>query len=274
MTHRKDWTLYEKIWLIAFLVVILAATVYFSWTDTDYADIDSVLLNWVISPLSAISGIFCVVLAAKGRFSNWVWGIANSVLYGYLAYRTGYYGDALMGIAYFLPTQFIGIFAWKRMMRKDKAEQVRMRKLTWRQALGFGAAGVVATVLFALLLHTVDNWFTRIMHRNDTIYAYFVQVFGERFALLGPIIDSSTEVLQFFAQILMIMALAEQWVFWILTNLITIGMWAIVIIADPASISWALPTLIMWVAYLVNSIYGLCIWMRGAKRHAHGAVSG
>jgi nicotinamide mononucleotide transporter len=62
----------------------------------------------------------------------------------------------------------------------------------------------------------------------------------------------------------MVLAFAEQWVCWMITNIITIIMWTVVIIADPSSVSWALPTLIMWTAYLVNSVYGWIVWKRGA----------
>ena len=103
------------------------------------------------------------------------------------------------------------------------------------------------------------------MKRNVSIYSYFEHVFGEKAVLVGPILDSSTEVSQVLGQLLMVLAFAEQWIFWIVTNVITIIMWAIVIIADPSSISWALPTLIMWIAYLINSLYGWFMWKRGAN---------
>ena len=72
-----SWKPFEKIWLFVFLSVIIATTVYFSATGTDYTSTQNVLLNWVISPISAISGLFCVVLAAKGKYSNWIWGVVN-----------------------------------------------------------------------------------------------------------------------------------------------------------------------------------------------------
>jgi len=79
--------------------------------------------------------------------------------------------------------------------------------------------------------------------------------------------DSSTETLQIFGQILMTLAFAEQWLFWILTNIITIVMWGTVIYADPTSISWASPILIMWVAFLINSIYGYILWKKNSKEN-------
>ncbi|ROR25816.1 nicotinamide mononucleotide transporter [Mobilisporobacter senegalensis] len=259
----KQWSLFERIWFISFLVIIITTTVYFSFTGTDYSKIESILLNWVISPISAISGIICVILAAKGKISTWTYGIVNSILYGYLAYRTGYYGDAIINIVYFLPTQFIGLLFWKTRLKNKSKVDVKMRKLTVKQAVCIFILGLFISIGFGVWLHSVDNWFTEVMKRNVSIYSYFEQVFGSKAIFIGPILDSSTEVTQILAQLFMVLAYAEQWVFWIITNIITIIMWAVVIVADPSSISWALPTLFMWIAYLINSIYGWIIWKRG-----------
>lgn len=261
----KDWSKFEKVWLITFLSVILMTTVYFSFTGTNYSKIESILLNWVISPFSAISGIFCVVLAAKGKISNWTYGIVNCVLYGYIAFYSGYYGDAIINIAFFLPTQFIGLYFWNKRLKSGSKADVNMRKLSLKQATPIIAFGIIVAIGFGMFLHLVDNWFTDVMKRNVSIYSYFEQMFGSKFVFVGPILDSTTEVTQILAQIFMVLAFAEQWVFWILTNVISIGMWAVVMVADPSSVSWALPTLIMWVAYLINSIYGYVMWKKGAE---------
>ncbi|MDR2750810.1 MAG: nicotinamide riboside transporter PnuC, partial [Clostridiales bacterium] len=188
----KDWKTFEKAWLFVFLIIIVATTVYFSATDTDYSNLEKIVLNWAISPISAISGIFCVVLAAKGKFSNWIWGIANSILYGYLAYRSGYYGDMIINIFFFLPTQFIGIVAWKKMLQKGSKTDVKMRQLTQTQSALLLVAALVLTIVFGLALDGVDSFFTNSMQRSQSIYSYFTDITG--FPLLGPILDSSTEV--------------------------------------------------------------------------------
>lgn len=260
----KQWSLFERIWFISFLVIIVSTTCYFSFTGTDYGQVENILLNWVISPISAITGILCVVLAAKGKISTWTYGIVNCVLYGYLAYRTGYYGDAILNIIYFLPTQFVGLLFWKKRLKRDSKVDVKMRKLTGRQGLLIAIVSFIIILGFGFCLHFVDNWFTEVMKRNVSIYSYFEHIFGTKAVLVGPILDASTEVTQILAQLLMVLAFAEQWIFWIVTNIITIIMWGIVIIADPSSISWALPTLIMWIAYLINSVYGWLMWKRGA----------
>jgi nicotinamide mononucleotide transporter len=138
-----------------------------------------------------------------------------------------------------------------------------MKKLSWIQLLLIVTIGAIATYLIGVGLFSVDNWFVNVMKRNVSIYSYIDNVF--HIPLLGSIFDASTEVLQIIAQILMTLALAEQWVFWLLTNIITIIMWGGVIIADKTSLPWALPTLIMWIAYLINSVYGYINWRKGTK---------
>lgn len=256
------WSRFEQVWFIAFLSIVVLATVYYSVSGTDYNSAESVLLNWVISPLSAITGILCVVLAAKGRLSTWAYGIVNSALYGYIAFRTGYYGDAIINIVYFLPTQFIGLLFWKT--RLKTRSDVRKRRLTARQSVAIIAIGLAATIVFGLFLHSVDSWFTDVMKRNVSIYGHLEEVLGPRAALIGPMLDSATEVTQLLGQLLMVLAYSQQWLFWFITDVITVAMWVAVLVADPSSVSWALPTLVMWVAYLVNSVYGWITWEKGA----------
>ena len=62
----------------------------------------------------------------------------------------------------------------------------------------------------------------------------------------------------------MAFALAEQWLFWIVINIIAVLMWGVVIQANPGTIAWALPILVMWIAYLINSIFGWMNWRKGA----------
>jgi len=262
----NKWTKFEKIWCVFFTAVILAVTVIFSIGGTDYTSFMSVFLNWFVSPVSAITGIICVVLAARGSIWTYAWGLVNCLSYGFLAYQCGYYGDMLLNIFYFLPFQFIGFFLWKRHLRKESKTLVIMKKMTLKQLITISVIGVGATVLFGFFLSGVDNWFTTAMQRNASIYTYLDNVF--HIPYLGAMFDSSTEVLQIIAQILMVLALREQWVMWIITNVITIIMWLAVCLSDPTSIPWALPTLVMWVAYLVNSVYGHYNWKKGSTVNA------
>lgn len=259
----KTWSNFEKIWLGIFAVAILAVTIVFSLTGTNYNDWHSILLNWVISPLSAITGIVCVVLVARGSIYNYYWGFINAASYGYLAYSVGYYGDMILNLFFFLPFQIIGFIWWRDRLKPDSKQFVIMKKLKLSQIITITLGGLIATILIGVVLFSVDNWFVNAMKRNVSIYQYIDHVF--HIPYLGAIFDASTEVLQIVAQLLMTVAYAEQWIAWILTNIITIIMWVTVIIADRTSIPYALPTVIMWIAYLINSCYGYINWMRGAN---------
>lgn len=259
----KAWSKFEKVWVIVFLTIIMATTIIFSISGTDYSNTKSILLNWVISPVSAITGILCVVLVARGSIWNYTWGTINCITYGYLAYNCGYYGDMILNVFYFLPFQLIGYIYWNKHLRNNSNQFVIMKKLNLKQGIVITLGGIVATVLVGLALFNIDHWFTTAMKRNVSIYTYFDNTF--HIPYLGAIFDASTEILQIVAQILMTLAYAEQWIMWILTNIITIFMWTTVIIADKTTIPWALPTLVMWCGYLVNSCFGYINWMRGAN---------
>jgi len=261
----KNWTVFEKVWLSTFIIIIMFATIYFSVTDTDYASTMSILLNWVISPVGALSGIICVVLAAKGFKATWYWGIVNTIFYGYLAFMGGIYGDFMINIFFFLPTQFVGIYSWNKLTRKKQSKDVPMRQLTIGKFVVIALFAIFAIFLFGQFLYGVDNWFTENLRHNEAFYGMLAETFNLNSNQFGAYIDASTEVFQILAQIFMIMALKEQWFLWILTNIISIFMWTVIIIADPSSVSWAVPVLAMWIAFLINSFYGLYNWTKGAK---------
>ncbi len=62
--------------------------------------------------------------------------------------------------------------------------------------------------------------------------------------------------------------MSEQWIFWAATNVVSIAIWAIIAIGDPTSYAYSIPTLVMWVAFLINSINGLVHWYKGSKEIA------
>lgn len=261
--NTKQLNKYERIWFLSFLLIILTTTFIFSAKNTDYNNAQSIMLNWIISPVSALTGIVSAILVAKGKISNYVWGFVNAVFYAYLAYMGGYYGDMLIYILWNTPMRLVGFLSWKSKLKQNSKTDVRVRKMSWKQTIITFFFCMFGIILFGILLENIDYWFINIMQRNRSIYQYFEDVFGVKY--IGSMIDSSTVIFQIAGTILMTQALTEQWLIWIVANIISIVMWAVVIISDPSSISWAMPTLIMWIAYLINSIYGYTSWLKEAK---------
>ena len=57
----------------------------------------------------------------------------------------------------------------------------------------------------------------------------------------------------------MAMAFMEQWVLWIMTNIISVIMWVIFALEGEPH---AEMMVIMWVFYLMNSINGFRVWLK------------
>lgn len=257
----QQLTLMERAWLSIFLVVICCTTVWFSMQGTDWRSWQSVLLNWIISPISAISGVLCVVLVAKGLLSNWFWGLISALSYGLIAWTSGYYGDWLLNWFYFLPAQFFVYWSWKSQLH-GKSQIVKMRRLGWHWCWIIALVLVGITAVAALLIQ-VDGFISEALKRNSAVYQSLAVLTGSHWS--GPLLDSSTVVLQLTAQLLMIRMFAAQWPFWLLTNTLNIFAWTLVLITEPASAPYAIPTLLMWIAFLLNSVYGAVTWYKGSR---------
>jgi nicotinamide mononucleotide transporter len=84
---------------------------------------------------------------------------------------------------------------------------------------------------------------------------YVLKHFGDP----QPFKDSATTVLSIVAQALMALAFTEQWVLWIITNVISVVMWCICVARGEAH---AAVMVIMWVFYLLNSLNGFRVWLK------------
>ena len=194
----------------------------------------------VIGSVAGIAGVLCVVLVAKGSIWNYLFGLVNVSMYAYISYKASLYGDAALNALYYLPMQFIGWWQWRRRGAAvseaeagGKSVQVKARRFSWNQriALALGCMAAVVAVGFVL------------------------QHFGDP----QPFKDSTTTVLSIVAQALMALAFMEQWVLWIITNIVSVVMWVVCVTRGEAH---AGVMVIMWSFYLLNSINGLRIWMR------------
>lgn len=194
----------------------------------------------IVGSVAGIAGVLCVVLVAKGSIWNYLFGIVNVSMYAYISYKAALYGDAALNAFYYVPMQFIGWWQWRKRgaaMSESEADgagvQVKARRFSWRQravlAVGCAAAVVVG--------------------------GFVLRHFGDP----QPFKDSTTTVLSIVAQALMALAFMEQWVLWIITNVVSVVMWSICVARGEAH---AAVMVIMWVFYLMNSLNGFRVWLK------------
>lgn len=232
MKILKDWTLFEKLWLVTFTLVNVY--LFFAWDDT------------ILGLITSISGMLCVVLVAKGKVSNYYFGIIQTGTYAYISYGYGLYGEVMLNALFYFPLQFVGIYLWKNHKTEHtvKGEEIQISSLTKK---GWGITLSVFLVIFVL-------------------YAYLLEKLGGNVVW----IDSASTTLSVIAQILMLKRLTEQWLFWIAVNVLSIALWVkALILQDGNDVSM----LVMWSAFLINSIYGYYNWSKVYKQQKGEAMS-
>ena len=194
----------------------------------------------VVGSIAGIAGVLCVVLVAKGSIWNYLFGLVNVSMYAYISYKASLYGDAGLNALYYLPMQFIGWWQWrKRGAAVSEAEagaegpQVKARRFNCSQRIVLAAGCMIAVVAGGFLLRYLGD--------------------------PQPFKDSTTTVLSIVAQALMALAFMEQWVLWIITNIVSVVMWVVCVTRGEAH---AAVMVIMWTFYLLNSVNGLRVWLK------------
>ena len=198
----------------------------------------------IVGSVAGLAGVLCVVLVAKGSIWNYLFGIINVSMYAYISYKAELYGDAALNAFYYVPMQFIGYWQWRKRgaaiseaEAKGEGVQVKARRFNFNQRLIL-ALGCIAAVLAG---------------------GFILKHFGDP----QPFKDSTTTVLSIVAQALMALAFMEQWVLWIITNVVSVAMWCICVTRGEAH---AAVMVIMWTFYLLNSINGMRIWLKLSRK--------
>ena len=79
-----------------------------------------------------------------------------------------------------------------------------------------------------------------------------------------PYVDALSTVVSVTAMIVSIRMYSEQWILWIIVDVVTVIMWAAAFARGEDSIA----TLVMWAVYLVNAVIMLVKWEKEAKAYA------
>ena len=225
---KKYMTLFQ--W--AECLAIIVFTIYFALTNTTdtwwYILIDS---------LAAVCGVFCVVLCAGGKKSQYYWGFVNIIAYIIIALINKYYGEVMLNALYYLPTQFIGLYVWGKHYNKP-ADQVEGLRMDGKHIVIWSICSVAGIFVYKLILDTLGG--------NATL------------------LDSMSTVFSIVANILMVMRYREQWALWIIVDVVTVVMW---IIAGDFLMT------IMWAIYLINAVYGCIMWTKISQKSGKEGVA-
>ncbi len=150
---------------------------------------------------AAITSLFCVYLTVKNNIWNWFWGLIGSVLYGYIFFRISHlYANAGLQLLYFVPMQFLGWYVWFK-GNPDKNDALPISALTNRERVVWSAITLLLSVALFYGLSPL------------------VTAFRLPLPQLPPM-DCFTTGLSIVAQFLQTYKKFENWIFWIVADLI------------------------------------------------------
>lgn len=221
-TDFYNWSKLEYLWLFVCSAAIIATSLIMGG-------------GW-IEFISSVTGIIGAILVAKGKISSYVWGAVATALYAYVSYQYKLYGETITYTFIFLPMQFIGYYYWIKssVLNKDETADVIKKLLSTRDRILLFVGTFLAIAAYALFLKFLEG--------------------------STPGLDSATSILSIVATYLMVKRYAEQWLVWILVNIVAIVMW-IIAVSHHQDQGWAV--LAMWVTFLLNSVFGWIKWRKG-----------
>jgi len=182
----------------------------------------------IIGLAALLTGMVTVVLVAKGSIWNYPIGFVNVALYGWIAWQSQLYGEVMLNWGYFMVAQVVGLYLWKKNL--GTGDIVEVKSFTNRQRLGVYAGSVLAIGGYGLFL----QWL------NGSL----------------PFQDATSTVLSVIAMILMVARSKDQWVLWIVVDVVSIAIWVQTYLNTGQGINM----ITMWTAYLVNAVYGYWNW--------------
>ena len=109
----SGWTERELCWLAFANVSLLIISV--------------ILKDTFLGIAASLTGVTCVIFCGKGKISNYIFGTINVLLYSYIAFKAKFYGEVMLNMLYYFPTNILGWFMWKKNMNSDTGEVVKKR---------------------------------------------------------------------------------------------------------------------------------------------------
>lgn len=191
----------------------------------------------IIGGTILLSGLLCAYFASEGKRVNYIFGLINYILMGYVSLKNNLYGIFLFYIFIFAPLQVRGFITWKDNLNKDN--NVKVREFDLKNSIIITTSCIIGSFLLACLLNLIPN---------------------QRLALM----DAASNCINLCGVILMILRFKEAWWLWLVNNIIDLGIWIITTLNNGTG---SVMMLLVSIGYLLINIYGMIKWHINAKKN-------
>lgn len=217
-------------------------------------------LSW-IEAMGTLAGLLCIWLASKEKLINYPFGLFNVALFAIIFFQIQLYASLLLQI-FFFAANIYGWYAWSRQTTDNQAA-LQIRWLSLPKAIGWAIACAVGIGLMTLYINPFFAFLTRIavnlMH-GIGLQVAMPQLQPDAF----PFWDACLMVLSIVAMILMTRKYVENWLLWVVINVISV-----MIFARQGVYAMSLEYMIL----TVIALNGSRLWIRSARIHGSRALS-
>lgn len=178
-----------------------------------------------------LTGLLCAYFASEGKRINYILGLINYLLMGYVSFKNNLYGIFFFYVFIFSPLQVSGFITWNKNL--DENKNVKVKEFTLKNSIIITLSCILGSLLLGYLLTLIPC---------------------QRLAFL----DASSNCINLCGVILMILRFKESWWLWLINNLIDLGIWFITFIDNGEGSAMML---LVSIGYLLINVYGIL------KRH-------
>ena len=209
-------------------------------------------MSW-IEMVGTLFGLLCIWYASKEKNINYLFGLINVTLFAIIFYQIQLYGLLILQLFFFCANIY-GWYAWTRPDAMD-GEALQVRWLSKEKLIKTSIISAVAIVLLTIF---IDPFFSALAALSVAV----MNAFGSSITLGAldpdafPFWDAAMTVLSIVAQILMTRKYVENWILWVVINIISVGVYA-------AQGVYAMS--IEYVILLFIALNGTKEWMQTAK---------
>lgn len=171
------------------------------------------------------TGLLCAYFASEGKRSNYILGLINYLLMGYVSLKNNLYGIFFFYIFIFSPLQISGFITWNKNLDED--ENVVVREFTFKNSIIIILSCILGSFLLGYLLTLIN---------------------GQRLAFM----DSSSNCINLCGVTLMILRFKESWWLWLVNNIIDLAIWIITFVNRGEG---SFMMLLVSVGYLLINVY-------------------
>lgn len=183
-----------------------------------------------------LTGLLCAYFASEGKRINYILGLINYILVGYVSFKNNLYGIFFFYVFIFSPLQVKGFVNWNKNLNEDK--NVKVREFTLKNSIIITLSCIVGSLLLGYLLTLIPS---------------------QRLAFM----DASSNCINLCGVILMILRFKESWWLWLINNIIDLRIW---IISSINKGEGSAMMLLVSIGYLLINIYGIIKWNIEAKK--------